>query len=313
MLSLTHGSQDSLDLDRVYFFPHKPTLQECHRFCAQTEENRNIAILSPDGVIQDCFKGLPDELNNGLLRTAPLHPQQHPIPIRRAVLRLAPLKTARAIRLILTRLTRTPHRAAVKAALSSLDLPQRIQALQAIDLTSLSLSPDTYKSIAFQVAQSLALMDNHELYTKQEIAQHYPHLRPLLYRASEPQAALHHLNDLRDHWLHRLQGLHITPFGHAALLHSPHPRDHFHHQCQGLLLDLKVERLLCWPPPNATTTLCLHQGQPHLATHTTLTPWTPPAHLLALLPRHHCGLSSTHTPIACRDSLTGEVTPAPSP
>ena len=83
MIRYIHGSADSTDLDVMYVFEALPSQGECHRFCCgDPRENRNI-IAVKDGVVEQCFKGIPDEVNNALLATYPLHPQEYPLVITR--------------------------------------------------------------------------------------------------------------------------------------------------------------------------------------------------------------------------------------
>lgn len=171
-----HGSADSLDVDRVYFFPFMPTFRQCQLFCSKKEDNRNIYVVQ-DGMVASTFKGLPDECNNSILHTYLLHDQSHPLPIKRKVsshapcrcnltvtkspatldsqvLRIAPLKATRAIRGILTRLTKTKYRAKVKAALRSSNFITRVNCLASIDFAAdvdYENTIEDAKAIAFQM------------------------------------------------------------------------------------------------------------------------------------------------------------------
>jgi hypothetical protein len=73
-----HGSGDSLDIDVFYVFDKKPTYQECHIFCSNTDENRNIIVID-NGYVTDCFKGTIDEVQNSLIDTYGLHEQEYPL------------------------------------------------------------------------------------------------------------------------------------------------------------------------------------------------------------------------------------------
>jgi hypothetical protein len=319
---LTHGSEDSEDLDRVYFRAPLPPWRECQRFCAEDPaENRNLAMISDDGVVEDCFKGLPDEVNNGVARTAPLHPQEHESPIRREVARVAPLKMARAARLILTRMTRTEQRAEIKAALRSHGWSQRLAVLASLDFRRHEEPPEVWKSLAFQVGQCLGLLDGHEDYTKRALAARWPALAPLLARAPATQAALAALNDHRDRWLARLEGLHVDQDGPLALLDGARDDDPFHRQCQGVILDLGAERLVAWPPPGPALAWTRYRdasGALALASRRTLRLAKAPAAALelALSPRQMPGFGADGALLGWRDRLTGDLTwiqPPPSP
>ncbi len=271
MIYLTHGSEDSTDLDRVYFFDEKPSFRACQSFCAESEENRNIAVVR-GGVVVECFKGLPDEVNNGLLRTSPLHRQEHPSPILRPVTRIIALKVARAARVILTRLTRTSFRHAVKAALNAHDLDALRRGLAAVDFRDAEVDGDALKSIATQLGQSRALARGQELYTKQEIVAAFPDLDPLIYRADSPRQSLQALNSHRDQLLAEIEGVAVDLCGPLNLLRrapaSP-ARDQapIDVQSHGLLLDLKAERCLALPVEGVESPLVAYllDGQPRLA------------------------------------------------
>lgn len=247
--SLVHGSEDSEDLDVVHFFHTKPSLRECQEFCAQTDENRNIAVIQ-NGIVVECFKGLPDEVNNALLITAPLHPQKHPNPVQRPVLRHVPLKGTRAARLMLTRLTRSRFRAAYKPALRSMDLRVMLKTLRESAWTLLEQPPNALKTLAFQLGQSMALFEGHELYTKQAISTHFEDLRPFLYRRSEKKDLLA-LEARKNEFVKALSDLHIAVEGsqHTFDTSTPH-RNLLHQQAPGFALDARAERTLAWPPSN---------------------------------------------------------------
>ena len=73
MIRYIHGSADSTDRDVVYVFEQMPPFQECQLFCnGDPEENRNIIVVE-DGIVTRCFKGNPDEVNNAVRTTYPLH------------------------------------------------------------------------------------------------------------------------------------------------------------------------------------------------------------------------------------------------
>lgn len=91
-----HGSEDSLDKDMVYFVEQMPkSRQACQDMCLSSDpnENKNICMVQ-NGICVACFKGLPDELNNSLLVTYPLHEQQFELPIKQTVKRIILLKVS---------------------------------------------------------------------------------------------------------------------------------------------------------------------------------------------------------------------------
>lgn len=190
MIKFIHGSEDSTDIDVLYVFDKLPeTIQECKDFCsADPSENRNIIVIK-DGIVVDCLKGTPDEVNNSLLRTYSLHEQQYPLPITREVKRDVTIKVIRAIRIILSHLSRSQERKKVKHALAN-GFKERIEILKNLGLSTIDykmLEPKTnreevLKTIAFQLGQTMALIYGIELYTKSEVAHCYPFLKQYLYR-----------------------------------------------------------------------------------------------------------------------------------
>ena len=81
------GSGDSLDCDFMVFVDSIPAIEDSKRLCAEYEKqlgehlessqemNANLAVVR-DGVIVDCFKGTPDEVNNSILTTYLKHNQE---------------------------------------------------------------------------------------------------------------------------------------------------------------------------------------------------------------------------------------------
>ncbi len=253
MRRLVHGSEDSTDLDVLYIFDEKPSFRECQRFCADKTENRNIIVVR-DGVVVECFKGLPDEVNNALLRTYREHAQDEPNPITRAVQRVVPLKVARGIRVILTRLTRTSFRAEVKAALRSHDFDQTRKALRYVDFRNAEIGADALKSVAFQFGQVMALISGQELYTKQEITGVFPDLEPFIYRDPRPHPHLGRLNRCRDQLLAMCDSIRIERQGTLCRFFvdpgatAPPVLNALQAQSRGTVCDLKAERVVVFAP-----------------------------------------------------------------
>lgn len=80
--SFRHGSEDSRDSDVIYQVSEWPAADQIQRFVSGSGvEDRNVILVS-DGFVQTCFKGLPDEVQNALLATTPLHKQLFPLPLK---------------------------------------------------------------------------------------------------------------------------------------------------------------------------------------------------------------------------------------
>ena len=196
------GSRSSVDLDVIVFvdeIPDKPHI--VHRletkFNTQISEftktdkqvNCNLAIIE-DGVIRKVFKGTPDEVNNSLLLTYDFHRQFYPNKIEKLVERDVEFKILRTMRVLLSLISRTEYRTVVKLALQQ-DFHYKVKTLYSCNIRlqtdnsylnkNVSFS-DFIKVYAFQIAQTLALLENIELYTKEDIIEMYPDLAPYINR-----------------------------------------------------------------------------------------------------------------------------------
>ena len=202
MIRYIHGSEDSTDVDVYYVFDKMPTFNECKQFCsADPDENRNIIIIN-DGVITDCFIGTVDEVNNSLIDTYNLHEQEYDLIVNKRLERDKELKYIRAVRGILSNLSRTHYRPEIKAALNG-SWSDRIKCVKSLNFNTIDFDnlykrmkkEDILKVIAFQIGQSLGLLEGKELYTKSSIAKEYNDLEPFLYRKP---ADLNILNAYKD-------------------------------------------------------------------------------------------------------------------
>lgn len=177
MIKYIHGSENSTDVDVHYVFNELPDLATCKKFCSEDPtENRNIITIA-NGVVTGCYKGTIDEVNNGLLATYPLHMQDDMLLVTRKLPRLKGLKYIRAVRGMLSHISRSQYRTQVKAALRG-SFREKLGCLLSIDISTIDFSTlnnnmtdlDIAKVYAFQIGQSWALMDGLELYTKNEVA-----------------------------------------------------------------------------------------------------------------------------------------------
>jgi paraquat-inducible protein B len=214
-----HGSADSTDVDVVYVVDELPSFADCKRFCAEDKaENRNVLTVE-NGIVINCFKGTPDEINNSLLKTYSLHKQNSPLVIERTVERVVPIKVVRAMRIIISHLSRTALRPIIKSALRG-SWSERLDCLNVIQETLDKLdfehannnmsAADIKKVLAFQMGQTLALLNGKELYTKAEIASEYPQLRATLYR--EQNASIEDLKGFMRGFLDSMRTLKVESF-----------------------------------------------------------------------------------------------------
>jgi hypothetical protein len=204
------GSATSLDLDICFFVDRIVSISESNTLLKQIIEatnlsdtkkiNGNLGVIS-NGVLIDCFKGIPDELNNALIITYDLHKQAYANHVVTTVQRNIDLKLIRCARTLVSYFTRTELRVLAKKTLRD-DFQAHIDFLKPIKLTQYpdfgkhGTPIEIYKSMAFQLGQTLALFDEIELYTKEAIAEVYPSIAPYLYREETPPEALQTLWDI---------------------------------------------------------------------------------------------------------------------
>lgn len=245
------GSEDSIDEDTIYLVGSIPPIQECKRFCDQKPDNRNLVVVQ-DGVITDCYKGLPDEVNNAIFYTYGLHNQQTENPVTQPVKRLVPLKVFRALRVTLTQLTRTQYRPLVKPALKSNQYSSRLEALSQIDFTRVDINPNYFKTIAFQLAQTETLIDGDELYTKKDLANTFPELSDFLYRktGNKNMLNLHKdslLSKLWDVYTRTDKELNLFCYKNGAEINEGNGWNQFARQSRGMIINGKTERCIYYP------------------------------------------------------------------
>jgi len=194
------GSANSRDIDFLILVNSIPRPQDVTAI-AENYEKQLKSLLSPDGSRElDCnlgivengvliwvYKGTVDISNNAILDTYNLHRQFHPCVIERRVVRNIPFLIIRTIRILVGKVTRTTIRGAARQALHSKPLVQ-LEFLRTLDFSTFTYnekrtsSTDNYKSIAFQIGQLSALLQNKEIFTKDSISEFNPKLRQFLNR-----------------------------------------------------------------------------------------------------------------------------------
>ncbi len=184
------GSPSSIDRDILVFVDTLPELEASKTLAKQLAPiiqahfqdakppNINFGILD-DGVITKTLKGIPDETNNAILATYGFHIQPYPLAVTHTVERDLDAKNQRAARVILSLYSRTTHREGVKQALrgdfkAKCAMLSRLDFSAPVDFGKQAAPEDIYKSIAFQLGQSLALAEGIELYTKEDLVAHFP-------------------------------------------------------------------------------------------------------------------------------------------
>lgn len=188
---IIHGSENSLDVDAYVIIPEPIEFKEAKKLCDSYRLlNANLLVIT-DGVVSWCYKGTIDECNNSIMHTYSLHEQNIENPIVRIVNRSYALKLVRTVRGLLSYMSRTEYRECVKKALRSSSFDEKIRVLSSIDLEKIedfekTSLIETYKFLAFQLGQTLALLkDNVELFTKNATGEYYPQLNSYLQREGQ--------------------------------------------------------------------------------------------------------------------------------
>ncbi|MFW6130450.1 MAG: hypothetical protein ACOC56_04625 [Atribacterota bacterium] len=204
------GSEDSQDYDVMVYVNKIPNTNECRKLTKKYNKKLssiltnkkvdvNLAVLK-NGIIIDVYKGTPDECNNSVFRTA-----KNPY-VTKIVPRNVTLKVARALRIMLSFLSRTEHRPQIKKALKSktqikIDtlLEINFQYIKNLNKNNQNLQ-DFYKQAAFQLIQVAGLIDYTEIYSKKEAAVFNPSLKKCLYRKASNYDIIA-LNNYKNHIL----------------------------------------------------------------------------------------------------------------
>lgn len=217
------GSADSEDIDCLVFVNQIPeTKIACNELCKtfdlefaklfpNEKINCNLGIVS-NGVLTQVYKGVKDETNNAMLTTYHLHHQYFENQILNKVERNLELKIHRATRIILSYLSKSNERVLIKSALNG-TIYNKIEVLKELNLSEIVFSSkeknskeDIYKIIAFQIAQTLALLEGKEIYTKKEAVALYPDLATYLQR--KQNSSLHHLDNFFKQFPNKILHLH---------------------------------------------------------------------------------------------------------
>ncbi|CAF1038760.1 unnamed protein product [Didymodactylos carnosus] len=198
------GSENSLDTDVVILLEdyQKPVkFIDCQKLCSKLkyeledlnyfdrEPNVNLAVVSDEGTVKWVLKGISDETNNAVYQTYHFHKQYYPLMIKQNVQRNVESKILRAVRAILSQLSKSEKRHNIKNALKINQLCVRLEILRTLVFETLNFKTnnekiltDTVKLIAFQLGQTMALIQHKELYTKNDVIRFDCRLRPYLMR-----------------------------------------------------------------------------------------------------------------------------------
>ncbi|MFK7749351.1 MAG: hypothetical protein AB8B65_13230 [Kordia sp.] len=198
------GSKSSEDFDVCFFVDSLDDTKRNHEAVKMYAEqtvfntskpiNANLAIVR-NGVIVENFKGSADELNNALFTTYGLHDQVYKNHIKKLVSRNLESRIVRCARTLVGNFTRTDLRAQAKAAIrenvnTQLDFLAQIELKKHTDFGKHGSVIEVYKTMAFQLGMTLALLNNKEVYTKEAIIELFPELENYLLRKEQNSEAL---------------------------------------------------------------------------------------------------------------------------
>lgn len=198
------GSKSSEDLDVCFFVDSLDGIRGNHEVVKMYKEqtvfntskpvNANLAIVR-NGIIVENFKGSADELNNALFTTYNLHDQAYKNHIERLVSRNLESRIVRCARTLVGNFTRTDLRLQAKAALrvnvaTQLEFLDTIKLKKYTDFGKNGSIIEVYKTLAFQLGMTLALLNNKEVYTKEAIIKLFPELENYLLRKDQNSEAL---------------------------------------------------------------------------------------------------------------------------
>lgn len=215
-----YGSDDSLDTDVIISIPKEmmPEYQEERKKLVKALElkyqfswNATLAVFENEKLVDTIYpKAWIDSLQNALLSTYHLHPQNFPLPIKKLTSRNILLSIYKCVRTVLTMLTRTHYRSMIRPYMKGIhDFQYKLNGLSKIDFHTIDsfyqkncTDVDTWKIIAFYLGQNLSLLqDGIEIYTKKDFIIHHPLLSPFVYRKKLTKNDIEVLNEFLQLYL----------------------------------------------------------------------------------------------------------------
>jgi hypothetical protein len=227
-----YGSNDSFDSNVMVFVDKIPDPKKAKKMCEEMEQElstcfavlefpkKNVKVnlgVMGFGVLEDVFEGFPEEMNNVLFETYKYHlyekqRQTHHLDISEKIRFSLGKKLNYVIDKILYMLSESDRKEEV---VSLSDLKQKILFLRKLNLNQeiifepkdearfcLDYKKDQYKEFLNYVAQgcgqSILLHSNLELYTKAEIWENLPELRPFMERE---YGDLEDLNSIKNEFI----------------------------------------------------------------------------------------------------------------
>lgn len=218
-----YGSKSSTDIDVIIEIPKKemPLTQEerkvkLKQLMIDFELSWNaIFVVIQDGVLTDTIytKSWIDSLNNAFYYTYNNHKQYFDLPVKRLLKRNKTLAVYKAVRTVLTMLTRTDLRVNIKPILKGIHpFEKKIEVLKELDFTNFNSfnqkntnDEDIWKILAFYVSQNILLLEkNKEVYSKEEILICYPELYNFINRKEITLSDKKSLNTFKEVWIEKI-------------------------------------------------------------------------------------------------------------
>jgi hypothetical protein len=151
-----------------------------------------------------------DSLNNAFYYTHKYHKQLFEIPVNKILKRNKTLAIYKAVRTVLTMLTRTHLRTKIKPILKGIHpFNEKMNILKAIDFTRLDTfnqkntkDEDIWKIIAFYIVQNeLLIAHNKEIYSKDEVIEAFPLISNCILRKEISIDDKKYLTELKNKWI----------------------------------------------------------------------------------------------------------------
>jgi len=190
-------------------------------------------IVVQNGIIVDTMnrKGSIDSINNSLFTTYALHKskQKYENPIIKKVERKKLLAIYRCIRNVLSFCSKTNYRKSIKTVLKKeyynsekMSFSEFLMILKEIDFEKIDTfnknisDIDIWKKIAFFFGQTNLLLEDIEVYTKNDLINNYPKIKPFINRNFD-SSQKKIINEIKNEFIDKVKNLNIKKIGQRLL------------------------------------------------------------------------------------------------
>lgn len=268
-----HGSPDSRDVDMVYIVPADSTFPlqtTLVNFCKQATEDRNVIQLgleigtSSEWFVKKSFRGAPDEVNNAVWETHRKVPGDTPctFEVQQKCARSVILRYVVAAKAVIIKMRRIEScRKACLDALWSWNFERNLSAIHGACKASFDqIDKESAKYITFHFAQSYALSQGVESYSKKSLVGLLPQIRSIIYFEGESDSTIDAeqvliIKNLEELWHRQAERIFSKPIEGSKYLHSYHIRgtqavsNYLEADCTGIVIDMQTERICLAPAP----------------------------------------------------------------